>query len=440
MTVTLKAPRAVARMTSYNEVQVVPSNINATGVNARGGLSITYKSNPNGNGLLWDVNPEAINVLTPTNGTNEKNVLIGDILQDITGVVNYAFGTIAIVPNAAIAVSQKVTGTAAPTTLVSNGTCNGLTFAGYNVENLDALETDRIAKLGSHIDEYLRDPAFLVLNEVQDNDGAINSGSSAANGTIAAIIDSIKGAAYDSANIDPVYNQGGGEPNSNIRPVFLWRSDMLKKWGNAEQGEPTEAVTVSNVDGVATLSKNPGLIDPTNSVWNNSRKPLVGQFCTTASCYRPVTVIGAHLTSKGGGDNLYGPPQPPTNGGETKRQAQAQVIRDFVNQIYAAQPNAKVIVIGDLNEFSGVEPLQTLVSPDTANNKPAALAEIVVKDPVERYSYVFQQNSQQIDHILITPSRKRLSVVEMIHLNTWGTEDEAVSDHDAIIMQTNVCQ
>ena len=85
------------------------------------------------------------------------------------------------------------------------------------------------------------------------------------------------------------------------------------------------------------LSLSPGRIDPTNPAFTNSqpgfsrsRKPLVGEFTYQG---HPLFVIGNHFNSKGGDDPLYGRRQPPVLESEAQRVAQAQVVRDFVDEL-----------------------------------------------------------------------------------------------------------
>lgn len=156
-------------------------------------------------------------------------------------------------------------------------------------------------------------------------------------------------------------------------------------------GGTNDAVDVKSVNGKAKLTLNPGRIDPNNAAWTNSRKPLVGQFDLQDGSRQSVFVIGVHLTSKGGSGTNYQNPQAPINGGVEERIAQAQVLRDFVQKILQVQKDAKVILTGDLNDFSYVQPLETL----TGGSDPV-LKEVIISKRVERYSYIFQQNCQEL--------------------------------------------
>ena len=56
------------------------------------------------------------------------------------------------------------------------------------------------------------------------------------------------------------------------------------------------------------LSTSPGRIDPTNTAFANSRKPLAGEFTYNGNT---LFVVANHFNSKGGDEPLYGKNQPP---------------------------------------------------------------------------------------------------------------------------------
>ncbi len=163
-------------------------------------------------------------------------------------------------------------------------------------------------------------------------------------------------------------------------------------------GTSTAATTVSNVGGVPQLSFSPGRIDPTNSAFATSRKPLVGEFTFNG---QTIFVIANHFNSKGGDGPLWGQFQPPTLSSETQRQQQATVLKSFVQSILAIDSNALIVAAGDFNDFEFSDPLQTLQS--------GGLTSLVTTLPAnQRYSYVFEGNSQTLDHILASSRARRL--------------------------------
>ncbi|CRK31935.1 hypothetical protein BN1708_016051 [Verticillium longisporum] len=58
----------------------------------------------------------------------------------------------------------------------------------------------------------------------------------------------------------------------------------------------------------------------------------------------------------------------------------------------------------------------------------------------ERYSYVFDGNAQQLDHMLISPSLVNdKAKLEHIHVSSWRRFADVVSDHDPAVGRLNVC-
>jgi hypothetical protein len=124
-----------------------------------------------------DSNPEAVLIVDPLDGTdNPSTTKLGDSLEDITGIVTYAFGYYSISPLTALSIVNSATPESAPaTTLTTDGSCKGLTFGSYNVENLDPSDA-HLPKIASHIVDYLKTPDLVFLQEIQDSNGATNNG------------------------------------------------------------------------------------------------------------------------------------------------------------------------------------------------------------------------------------------------------------------------
>jgi len=134
-------------------------------------------------------------------------------------------------------------------------------------------------------------------------------------------------------------------------------------------------------------------------------------------------VVANHWNSKGGDEPLFGQHQPPTLVSETQRTQQAQVVNDFVDAVLAVDPSANIVVAGDLNDFAFSTPLATLTAGGVLNQLSDTLP------AAERYSYVFDGNSQQLDHILVSNNLfAALSSFDFVHVN--AEFDDQVSDHD----------
>jgi len=122
-----------------------------------------------------DANPEAILIGSPLDGTkNPTTTRMGDSVEEITGIVTYAFGFYRILPTTAIKVtSSQKPALPKPTKLESSGRCDGITFGAYNVENLAPNSTHH-PLLAEHIVKYLKSPDIIFVQEVQDDNGPTN--------------------------------------------------------------------------------------------------------------------------------------------------------------------------------------------------------------------------------------------------------------------------
>lgn len=183
---------------------------------------------------------------------------------------------------------------------------------------------------------------------------------------------------------------------------------------------------MEKVKGAARLTASPGRIDPADAAWRNSRKPLAGEFVFRG---KTVFVIANHFASKGGDQGLTAQYQPPVRSSETQRHAQATEVNAFVKDILEAQRNARVIALGDLNdfEFSGTARL--------LEDGGALWSAIKSLPKSERYTYDYQGNSQVLDQILISPSLRRPGAYayDSVHLNAeFPTQ---ISDHDPQVLR-----
>lgn len=162
--VTVRKPVALTKPNSFGDTWVA-GNWKLTGKNDRDGLTLSDK----------DANPEAILIGSPLDGPkNPTTTKMGDDIEEITGIVTYAFGFYRILPRTA----YKVTKSQKPalpkaTKLESKDKCDGITVGAYNVENL-APNSSHHAALANHIVNYMKSPDIMFLQEVQDNNGPTN--------------------------------------------------------------------------------------------------------------------------------------------------------------------------------------------------------------------------------------------------------------------------
>ena len=82
---------------------------------------------------------------------------------------------------------------------------------------------------------------------------------------------------------------------------------------------------------------------------------------------------------------------------EVKRHQQAREVRAFVDEL-AANKNSRVAVLGDINDFQFSETVDILVG-----SGEGALTDLPRTLPAdEQYTYVYEGNSQVLDHILLS--------------------------------------
>jgi endonuclease/exonuclease/phosphatase family metal-dependent hydrolase len=423
--VTVQQPRAINRPNNFGDTWVV-GNWPTTGKNARGGLTVS----------AGDANPEAIIIGSPLDGSaNPKDTKLGDELDDITGVVTNVFGFYYILPLTKLTVTRANTPQLPPpTTLVSDGACSGITLGQYNIENFSPQSTT-INAIARQIVDYLKSPDILFLQEVQDNNGPTDNGVVDANVTLSTLISAISNASssvkYAFTQINPLNKQDGGQPGGNIRTAYLYNPAVVRL-RKPNQGSSTDATQVL---AGPSLSFNPGRIEPANSAWTNSRKPLIAQW-ETLDGKNPFFTVNVHWTSKGGSSSLQGDARPPINGGVDSRTAQANVTGTFIKQILNLDPQAAVITAGDFNEFAFVKPLTDFASISGLSS----LDDVVGTPESEVYTYLFDMNTQELDHMYVSDRIQSGAAFEHIHINTWVTSAEEISDHDPSVAKLNVCQ
>jgi predicted extracellular nuclease len=414
---------AVGPTNQFAETQVVPqgSGVRTT----RGGIVLQATDN----------NPERI-VVAGVAGlpAAPTDLNVGDTLAGATiGVVDYDFSNFELLLTAPPTVARgglarEITRAAKP---------NELAIATFNVENLDPTDPqDKFDRLAGIIVSNLSAPDLVALEEVQDNNGATDDGTVAADVTLTKLTTAIRaagGPAYTWREIDPTNDADGGEPGGNIRVAFLFRTDHGLSFVDRPGGTATTATGIQvGTDHKPHLTFSPGRIAPADAAWTASRKPLVGEFRWHS---QTVFVVANHFNSKLGDQPLSGHFQPPVRSSETQRHAQAALVRSFVGSIESADRFANVVVLGDLNDFDFSVTATTL----TAGG---ALIDLPSKLPLpERYTYVFEGNSQVLDQILLSPWPARETSpgssthvdYDVVHVNSEFADQ--ASDHEPQIVR-----
>ena len=132
-------------------------------------------------------------------------------------------------------------------------------------------------------------------------------------------------------------------------------------------------------------------------------------------------MVGNHWNSKGGDQPRYGRFQPPNRVTEVQRLQQAAIVENFVDDITAIDPDANVVIAGDLNDYVFSPAVQVL----TDNGYTSLVTTLPAN---ERYGYVFDGNSQILDHILASPALTGIAAFDTVHVNSEFYAQQ--SDHD----------
>jgi len=385
MRVRVDTPLAVSNTNEYGETDIVASaGVGATGVNERGGITIS----------AGDYNAETLQL--DDRLASQPNLSIGDQLSSVTGIVNYSFERYELLATETATVTTDRTLTDDDTSL--RGDANHLSIATYNLENLDP--TDGKYDILAHDVVYsLGAPDIVGVQEVQDADGAGTGSNLSGDTNVQGLIDAIysqSGVRYTYVEVAPTsVNSTGGEPNGNIRNGYLYQADR-----------------VSLVEGSL------GLI--TDGAFNGSRKPVVATWSFNGQEFSTVNV---HLTSRLGSDPLWGDAQPPSEGGGSSRIAQAAAVGEYVSDLLVHDPSHQFVLLGDWNGFYFEEAQTQLTSDGVFTNLATLLPE------EERYSYLFEGNSQLIDNMLVTGGLLDGARYDAVHINAEFTGSRP-TDHD----------
>jgi predicted extracellular nuclease len=418
MRVQIDTPQVVGPTNGFGDTPVVPAGAGAR--TPRGGILVSPQ----------DFNPERVvidNTLAAVPAANVGDAYAGPV----TGVLDYNVGLFALLPTSGLTLRDGA---------VARETTRGqrlteLAVATFNVENLSPLDPPlKYATLAGQIVRNLASPDLVALEEIQDDTGPANDGVVAADATLDALVAAIRAAGgpqYHWREIDPVDGQDGGQPGGNIRQAFLFRTDRGLSFVDRPGGNATTPIAVLANAGGPRLSLSPGRIDPLDPAFANSRKPLAGEFRWRG---RNVFVVANHFNSKTGDDPLFGRFQPPARRSEDQRHAQASVVRAFVSEVLARDRRASIVVLGDLNDFEFSQTADILAGDGSLVDLPRTLPR------PERYTYVFEGNSQVLDHILI--SRALASPwlpgpygyeYDIVHANSEFADQ--ASDHDPQVVR-----
>lgn len=387
MLVALPDAQAVSTANNFGEIYAIGQV--ATGVNDFGGITISE----------GDMNPERIQIQNNGALGDVAATEVGDKIGTVTGHVGYSFSDYEIVVNGDVSVTEAANNTPEVTTLVSNDrTMTVATFNALLQNRFNQPTQEQVEGIAAQIVQNLQSPDVIGLQEVQ-----VDFANGGAEALIEAIV-ALGGPEYQLAFVD-----GNSAFNStSIQPAFLYGPDVA-------------------LEGVELMSN--GIPSATNTAFDGGQRvPLVGTFTFNGETF---TIVNNHFDSKSGSSPAFGSTQPPVNGGEADRAAQAQLVNEFVDGFLQQNPDANVLVLGDFNAFSFEEALAEIL---TGADNVLTNLDYLVTDVTDRFTFNFEGNSQALDHIFAN-----MNIIEgfelaldFLHINSLFSD--GASDHDPIIV------
>jgi predicted extracellular nuclease len=406
MLVSCSEMRAIAGTNQYGEAAGVRTDLNKKRV---------FQDDPCGTGEI---------IFTDDKGGVEVLAKSGDIIKDLVGPLDYSYDEYKVLPgvDAPPIVEEKF-----PYMDISlwkwkwkewwYSRLGYVTIASYNMYNLfdDYNIEDELAKHALAIHEYLREPDIIAVQEIENE----------------AVLEML-------VNTAPIETDYGivtidGPDARGIDVGLLYNKDRIMVV-SAEARQ-----TCTDLQDAYGPGTDPNYECPPGYNPLFSRPPLVIHLkvkTKTGWCWKPkhmkykdLWVIVNHFKSKGVYPPTYASPLP-------RRIQQAEWVGSLVDEIQADHGGAKVIVIGDLNDFMDSEPLEVLEDGGLRNK----MWNVNKKN---RYTYIYRGVSEVLDHILITPTLLgKWRCTHVLHFNAdWPyrtyrydtTSAHWSTDHDIVV-------
>jgi hypothetical protein len=386
---------------------------------------------------VFDANPERIRVDSDAQlGASTIEVTTGAVITGLVGPLDYGFRTYTIVPDPGLALA--VSGNAVATPVPAQG-AGQFTISSFNMERFfnDAAEPgpsvpvltptafqNRLSKASLIIRDILRSPDIIGVEEVENL------------ASLQAVASRVNADAVSAGDPDPDYQAYLEEGNDigGIDSGFLVKASRVSVLSVAQEGKT--ATYINPVDGLPALL--------------NDRPPLVlrASILPPLGPAFPVTVVVNHLRSLNGAADADGRVR-------AKRAAQAEFLANLIQARQVADPNDHIVSLGDYNAFQFNDGYGDTIgtvkgAPTPPDNVVLSSPDLVDPDlevldaasPEQRYSYVFDGNAQELDHILITQNLfPRFDALEYGRVDADFPETyrgdplrpERLSDHDPAV-------
>ncbi|MDR0899015.1 MAG: hypothetical protein LBM27_01505, partial [Lactobacillaceae bacterium] len=214
--------------------------------------------------LLQPDKPYAGTITWMSNSSNTKGDLGDYYTQPLVGPVYYSYGRYKVKIKQDDLINKGfVNVNNAPEVTNVVGNAEKLTVSEFNIENFTAAPaTDdaRVNQIAKQIVDNLKTPDIISLEEVQDNNGAVDDGTVDATATLQRLVDAIAangGPTYQFLQIDPENDKDGGAPGANIRVAMLYNPNRVSLFGGSDaKAGSTNTLNSWTADG--HLAQNPG--------------------------------------------------------------------------------------------------------------------------------------------------------------------------------------
>jgi predicted extracellular nuclease len=390
---------------------------------------------------IFDSNPEAIRVDSDEQlGAQTINVTSKAEIKNLVGVMHYGYQKYTILPDAD---GKPVVSGLIKTQPLSQISERQFSLVGMNLENFFDDEDDpkmkedivtseafqnRMKKISMAIRDYMRFPDAIGTIEVENL------------AVLKKLADKINADAVADKQTNPKYEAYliDGNDGRGIDVGFLVKSTRVKVVDVTQIGKDEKFKTPDGKD--ENLHDRPPLMLQATIDDAKTGKPFA------------FTVVVNHLKSFLGVDD-------PKDGGarvRLKREMQAEFLAKMLNERQKLNPNERIVLLGDFNAYQFNDGIGDIIG--TIKGTPAPKDQVLTASddlvnpdlidlvdlikPEQCYSYSFDGNAQDIDHMIVTQAmKKHLAGYGFVRFNADFPEIyrndanrvERFSDHDAAI-------
>lgn len=358
-------------------------------------------------------------------------------IKNLVGVMHYGYQKYTILPDATGAkpeISNLIKSVPLPAP-----TDRQFSVVGMNLENFFDNEDDpsikedlvtlegfekRLKKISLAVRDYMRAPDVIGVIEVESLP------------VLKKLADRINADALAAGQPNPKYEAYlmDGNDGRGIDVGYLVKSSRVNVVEIKQLGKDAK-ISFLTGKGDENLHDRPPLLLKATIIDSKTNQPFA------------FTVVVNHLKSLLGYE---------TERVRVKKKSQAEYLAKFVQERQKADPNERIILIGDFNAFQFPDGILDVIgtikgtpatkeqvlmaSEDLVNPDLTDLVDLIKED--QRYSYIYDGNAQTLDHFLVTDSMKKyLAGFGFARLNADFPETyrgdaarvERFSDHDPAI-------